>query len=351
MHFCFGRGRGVSGGAYEPTLQANEGEAAEADYGLRRGSRPKRTNNQPKRAGLVGPLLTLLKTSLLLLIAGVLGAGCGFGGGGELTLGYLGWDENVANSNLTKVLLEEELGYENVELKLADGVGAVYRDLIEGETDAFLDAWMPNHEQFVERGQGRIEVSKEPWYVDPTRYGIAVPDYMQDVRSISDLDSSGTDMITGIEPGTVLMNKIETDVVPRYQLQSRLVEATTPAMLAELEQAYSMEEPFVFLAWSPHWMNQEYEFRYLSDPKNAMGSVDAPQTIHSVTRESLAEDEPAAYALINAIRLDEDQIGSLELAINAAEDPEVGVRRWLEEKENKELVRPWIEAAKNAQEE
>jgi glycine betaine/proline transport system substrate-binding protein len=79
--------------------------------------------------------------------------------------------------------------------------------------------------------------------------------------------------------------------------------------------------------------------------------VDAPQTIHSVTRESLAEDEPAAYALINAIRLDEDQIGSLELAINAAEDPEVGVRRWLEEKENKELVRPWIEAAKNAQEE
>jgi glycine betaine/proline transport system substrate-binding protein len=300
---------------------------------------------------MVELLLTLLKTSLLLLIAGVLGAGCGFGGGGELTLGYLGWDENVANSNLTKVLLEEELGYENVELKLADGVGAVYRDLIEGETDAFLDAWMPNHEQFVERGQGRIEVSKEPWYVDPTRYGIAVPDYMQDVRSISDLDSSGTDMITGIEPGTVLMNKIETDVLPRYHLQSSLVEATTPAMLAELEQAYSMEEPFVFLAWSPHWMNQEYEFRYLSDPKNAMGSVDAPQTLHSVTPEGFAENETVAYALINAMRLDEDQIGSLELAINEAEDPEAGVRRWLEEKKNRELVQPWIEAAKKAQEE
>jgi glycine betaine/proline transport system substrate-binding protein len=222
--------------------------------------------------------------------------------------------------------------------------------LIEGETDAFLDAWMPNHEQFVEEGRGRIGASKEPWYVDPTRYGIAVPDYMQDVRSISDLDSSGTDMITGLEPGTVLMKKIQTDVVPRYRLQSNLVEATTPAMLAELEQAYSMKEPFVFLAWSPHWMNQEYEFRYLSDPKNAMGSVDAPQTIHSVTREGLAEDEPAAYALINAMRLDEDNVGSLELAINRAEDPEAGVRRWLEVRENRELVRPWIEAAKNAQE-
>jgi glycine betaine/proline transport system substrate-binding protein len=295
--------------------------------------------------------LRLLKTSLLLLVAGVLSVGCGFGGGGDLTLGYLGWDENVANSYLTKVLLEEELGYENVELKLADDVGSVYKDLIEGNTDAFLDAWMPNHEQFVEGDGGRIEVSKEPWYVDPTRYGIAVPDYMQDVRTISDLDSSGTDMITGIEPGAVLMKKIQTDVVPQYRLQSSLVEATTPAMLAELEQAYSMQEPFVFLAWSPHWMNQEYEFRYLSDPKNAMGSVDSPQTLHSVTREKFAEDEPAAYALINAMKLDEDQVGSLELAINKAEDPEAGVRRWLEEKENRELVRPWVEAAKNAQEE
>lgn len=331
-------------------MQATEGEAAEAAHSLRRGNLPRGTNDSPNKTGMAGPLLKLLMTSLL-LVAGALTAGCGFGGGGDLTLGYLGWDENVANSYLTEMLLEEELGYENVELKLADDVGPVYRGLIEGETDAFLDAWMPNHEQFLKRGRGRIEVSRVPWYVDPTRYGIAVPDYMQDVRSISDLDSSGTDMITGIEPGAVLMKKIETDVVPRHQLQSSLVEATTPAMLAELEQAYSMEEPFVFLAWSPYWMNQEYEFHYLSDLKNAMGSVDAPQTLHSVTREGFAEDEPVAYALIKAMRLDEDQVGSLELAINEAEDPETGVSRWLEEKENRELVRPWIEAAKNAQEE
>jgi glycine betaine/proline transport system substrate-binding protein len=100
---------------------------------------------------------------------------------------------------------------------------------------------------------------------------------MHNVRTISDLDSSGTDMITGIEPGAALMTKIETDVVPQYHLHSSLVEATTPAMLSELEQPYSMKEPFVFLAWSPHRMNQEYEFRYLSDPKNAMRSVDVPR--------------------------------------------------------------------------
>ena len=287
----------------------------------------------------------------MLLVAGALGVGCGFGGGGGLTLGYLDWDENVANATLTKVLLEDHLGYQNVELKLADDVGPAYQDLIDGETDAFQDAWMPNHREFVEKGRGRIEILKKPWYVGKTRYGIAVPDYMHGVDSIADLDHSGTDMITGLQPGAVMMEKIDAEVIPRYRLHSSLVEATTPAMLAGLEKAYRMQEPFVFLAWSPHWMNQEYDFRYLSDPKNAMGSVDAPQSLHAVTREGLADDEPAAHALIGAMRLNEDQVGSLEISINNADEPETGVRRWLQERENRELIGPWVEAAKNAQEE
>jgi len=280
-----------------------------------------------------------------------MGVGCGFGGGGGLTLGYLNWNENVANATLTKVLLEDDLGYDRVELKLAKGVGSVYEDLIEGETDAFQDAWMPNHQGFLDEGRGEIQLSREPWYVGETEYGIAVPDYMGDVKTIDDLDHAGTDMITGLQPGAVMMEQIETSVIPQYDLHSKLVQATTPAMLAELEQSYRMQEPFVFLAWSPHWMNQEYDFRYLSDPKNAMGSVDAPQTLHSVTRKGLTEDKPVAYALINAMRLDKEQVGSLEISINNAGDPEKGVRRWLDQRENRELVKPWVEAARDAQQE
>jgi glycine betaine/proline transport system substrate-binding protein len=300
---------------------------------------------------MLGPLPTLLKTSLLLLAVAALGVGCGFGGGGHLTLGYLDWNENVANATLTKVLLEDDLGYDSVELKLADRVGLVYQDLIDGETEAFQDAWMPNHQQYVAEGEGRIEVLEAPWYVGKTRYGIAVPDYMKGVDTISDLDHSGTEMITGIEPGTVLMERIASDVIPRYHLSSNLVEASTPAMLTELKQSYSMQEPIVFLAWSPHWMNREYDFHYLSDPKNAMGSVDAPQSIHTVARKGLADDDPAAYALISAMRLDADEVASLEISINNAANPEAGVRRWLEERKNREVVRPWVEAAKKAQEE
>jgi glycine betaine/proline transport system substrate-binding protein len=331
----------VGGEVWDPTLQATEGAAAEADHSLGRG--------HPQG----GPLLRLLRASIVLLVAGAgaVGVGCGFGGGGGLTLGYLDWNENVANATLTKVLLEDDLGYDRVELKLAKGVDSVYDDLIVGETDAFQDAWMPNHQQYVDEGAGKLEVLRAPWYVGKTKYGIAVPDYMKGVTSISDLDHSGTDMIMGLEPGTVLMERIASDVIPRYHLSTILVEASTPAMLAELEQSYGMQEPFVFLAWKPHWMNRSYHFHYLADPKNAMGPFNDPQTIHTVARNGLADDEPAAYALLSHMRLDADQVASLEISINKASNPEAGVRRWLEEKKNRGLVRPWVEAAKKAQEE
>ena len=284
----------------------------------------------------------------------VLPTGCGFGGQEQITLGYLDWDENVANSNLIKVLLEDELDYENVELKRAEKVPEVFNGVAEGETDVFMDVWMPNHRQYVGDGGSRMEVYRKPWYQGETVFGVAVPHYMEDIETIGDLKSSEPGIITGIEPGAVLMEKISQDAVPRYDLDFSVVEASTPAMLVELQKAYAEREPFVFVAWSPHWMNLEYDFRYLKDPKNALGTADAPQTLHTVARKGFAEDDPVAHALINAMRLDATQVGSLEVAINQAvdEDREVdaGVRDWLEESANRSAVQPWIDAARRAEE-
>jgi glycine betaine/proline transport system substrate-binding protein len=282
------------------------------------------------------------------LLVVFLASGCAGWGGRELTLGYLGWDENVANSNLIKVLLEDEFGYEAVELKLADDVRPVFEGVASGELDAFTDVWMPNHRALVEEVESEVELSEETWYAGQTEYGIAVPRYMQ-VRSIADLDSSSANMIVGIEPGAVLMQRIGENVIPQYGVDLALVESSTPAMLAELERAYGAKEPIIFLAWSPHWMNAEYDFRYLEDPRDAMGELDEPAELHSIMRNGLEEDDPVASALINAMKLDEAQVNTLELAINRAGDPQEGVRDWLGEEENRGAVQPWIEAAKKAQ--
>ena len=60
-------------------------------------------------------------------------AGCGSGREDVLTLGNIGWDENVAVANLTKVLLEEDLGYERVEISSSTNLDSAYRDVASGE--------------------------------------------------------------------------------------------------------------------------------------------------------------------------------------------------------------------------
>jgi glycine betaine/proline transport system substrate-binding protein len=221
-----------------------------------------------------------------------------------------------------------------------------FEEVASGEIDAFTDVWMPNHRALVSEVESETELSEETWYTGQTEYGIAVPHYMK-AQSIADLDSSAANMIIGIEPGAVLMQRIGESVIPEYDLDLDLVEANTPAMLAELRRSYGAKEPIVFLAWSPHWMNAEYDFRYLEDPRDAMGKLDEPADLHSIMRDGLEQDDPVAYAFINAMKLDEAQVNTLELAINRAGDPERGVRNWLED--NRDVVQPWIDAAKQAQ--
>ena len=60
-----------------------------------------------------------LAAVILALVIGCLTlTGCGgLGQNMGLLLANIGWDENVAVSNLTKVLLEDELDYQSVEIR------------------------------------------------------------------------------------------------------------------------------------------------------------------------------------------------------------------------------------------
>ena len=267
-------------------------------------------------------------------------------GGKKLTLGYIGWDESVAVSTLTKVLLEEEFGYE-VELQRSNVavVKQVFTGVADGDLDAFQDVWIPNHKDYLSEVKDDVE-HLNPWFEGKTTQGIAVPYYM-DVRSLSELDHAGTDMIIGIEPGSAVHPQIENRVIPGYHLDMKLVESSTPAMISELDKAYKMREPIVFFGWSPHWMNARYDFRYLEDPRDLQGRFNDSAEISSIVNEGLPENDPVAYALIRSISLGKEQINEMEVDINEAGDPDAGVKAWLED--NRGVVQPWIDAAKKAQ--
>ena len=147
----------------------------------------------------------LLALMSALVVAILVLAGCGGGGasssssGGTLTLGNIGWQENVAVANLTKAVLEEDLGYDEVELKTLD-VGLLFEGVAGGDLDAFQDVWIPNHTQLLAEVENDVE-HLDPWYEGTTSFGLAVPSYMKGVNSIADLNQSGAERIIGIEPG------------------------------------------------------------------------------------------------------------------------------------------------------
>ena len=279
------------------------------------------------------------------LVVGVLVTGCGGSSQNkELRVGNIGWDENVAVSNLTKVLLEDELGYDNVELKTLD-VGDLFRDVGSGDLDAFQDVWLPNHKDYLGEVQDNVE-QLDPWFQGTTRFGIAAPTYM-DITSIDQLNGTDAGDILGIEPGAVIMEKIPDDVIPAYGLKQDLVESSTAGMLSEVKNRYNNKEDFAFVAWSPHWMNQRYEFSYLDDPKDALGELKDPAQLSTIVNKGLNDKDPVAYAFLKAMRLDEEQVNDLEDVINDAGDPLKGARQWTQD--NRDVVEPWLEAARNAQ--
>jgi glycine betaine/proline transport system substrate-binding protein len=281
---------------------------------------------------------------ILPLVMATLVAGCAGGSlEKELTIGTTSWDESVAISNLTKGLLEDELGYDSVELKTLD-VASLFESVGSGDVDAFQAVRIPDHQEHLSPAQDEVELL-DPWLQDTTRVGVAAPSYMN-ITSIPQLNQTDATEIVGIEPEAELSERIPDQVIPTYHLNQEYAEWSAPAMLYEVGKRISNGEEFAFIAWSPHWMNQRYDFVYLDDPENALGELNEPSRMTTVVCTNLPDDDPVAYALVEALALSEEQVGDLEEAINATGDPLLGARTWAEN--NHDVVKPWIETAKQA---
>lgn len=167
-----------------------------------------------------------------------------------------------------------------------------------------------------------------------------------DITSIPELNGTSVEQILGIEPGAVIMEQIPNETIPTYGLKQVLVESSTPGMLSEVDNLYGNQEEFAFIAWKPHWMNAKYDFKYLEDPQDGLGDLNDGATISSIVNENLPNDDPVAYAFLQALTLTEEQVNEIE-AINP-QDYAAAVGTWLEDENNREAVQPWIDAAEDA---
>ena len=262
------------------------------------------------------------------------------GEGKTVTIGWIPWEEDIAVTNLWQAILEEN-GY-TVEQTQLDA-GLLFDGLATGDLDLFLDAWLPNtHADYWEQYSDQVE-DLGVWLPEaPLTW--AVPTYLEDINSIADLQGNA-DMfggqITGIESSAGLTRISRDEVIPAYDLGDsyELVESSTPAMLAELENAIANEEPIVVTLWRPHPAYAEYDIKDLEDPEGALGE---PDEIHAVGKSGFSEEFPELATALENFEFDNDTLSQLEVEVLAEEGNELeAARAWLEE--NQDYVEPWLE--------
>jgi glycine betaine/proline transport system substrate-binding protein len=224
---------------------------------------------------------------------------------------FNGWDEGIAASHLWEVVLEEQ-GYD-VELTYAD-VAPVYAGLAEGDFDLVLDTWLPTtHADYMDE-YGDDVVDLGAWN-DEAKLTIAVNEDAP-IDSLEEL-AANADMfgneIVGIEPGSGLMRITGDEVVPGYGLDGMtLIEASTPAMLAELQSATGAGENIAVTLWRPHWAYNAFPVKDLEDPQGLLGEAEG---IHSVSSKDFGDEFPEVNEWISNFEMPSDLLYSLEDAM------------------------------------
>ncbi len=287
------------------------------------------------------------------LLAVLLGA-CSPAEDEVVSIGVLPWAEVTATAELWAFLLEAE-GYE-VELVRIDTtspggitrtgevnvVDGLYAQLAEGDIDLWTGAWLPQtHAPQLEAHGGDIEVVGT-WY-EGARLTWAVPTDSE-LTSIEDLAGQGEAFggeIVGIEPGSGHVRVSREDVLPAYGLEEEytLTTGSTSAMLAALDRAVALDRPIVVTLWEPHPAYGRYELRNLDDPQGALGDR---ERIDVLAREALAADHPELSEWLGAFRLEEEELASLQVALEdaAAGAERAAVAAWVEE--HQRLVDGWF---------
>ncbi|MFJ5633536.1 ABC transporter permease/substrate binding protein [Streptomyces goshikiensis] len=259
------------------------------------------------------------------------GGAADIGKGRKISLGYIPWDEGIASTFLWKELLERR-GFE-VDARQLE-LGALYTGLAGGQVDFQTDAWLPVTQAQYWKKYGNKLDDLGSWY-GPTSIELSVPSYMKDVKSLADLKGKGSQFkgrIIGIEPSAGAMGLLKDKVLPAYGLDGeyKVVDGSTPGMLAELKRAYEKKEPVAVVLWSPHWAYASYDLHKLEDPKGSWGKGDG---IHTLARKGFAKDEPEVAKWLRSFKLNEEQLTGLEAKIQKSGKgkEQDAVRAWLDE--------------------
>ncbi|GAA0437908.1 glycine betaine ABC transporter substrate-binding protein [Lentibacillus halophilus] len=255
-----------------------------------------------------------------------------------IVIGQINWPENIAVTNMWKAILEDK-GYD-VNLKLME-MGPQMASISDGDLDIAPEVWLPVQDKsYYEEYKDEANFEDEPWYRKGI-VGLAVPEYMEDINSIEDLNANKGKFdseITGFEPGAGTMKKTK-DVINDYDLDYNLIESSEAAMIATIQEKVENEEPVVAPLWKPHDIFSKVDLKFLDDPQKTYGET---EKIYMASRDGFQSDYEDVYQWMSNWELTDDELGDLMVSVQEHEDnPVKGAKKWIDN--NQDVVDEWME--------
>lgn len=213
-----------------------------------------------------------------------------------IKMGVLQWNDLVCPSLVTKKLMEKHYGYE-IEVTEFFEWGIAYATLAKGDVDILMSQINFVAYDYWTRYNKKLEKLSASSH--GLNQGIIVPAYVP-IDSIEDMNAHKDKFdgkIIGIEPGAGLMRQT-TEVIESYGLDFELVDGSTAAMTATLKSALAKKQWMAAVMWTPSWMTQAFDVKFLKDPKNVQ---QPPQSYYWIGRKGFIQDFPKAREIMAGV--------------------------------------------------
>ncbi|MGX5217301.1 choline ABC transporter substrate-binding protein [Pseudomonas segetis] len=281
-----------------------------------------------------------------LLLAASIGAQAEDASCGTVKLGDPGWSDIAVTNGVTSFILDS-LGYQSQTQTLA--VPIIFAGLQKGQVDVFMGNWMPaqqsNYDKFV--ASGKVDNLKQN--LTGTEYTLAVPTYAYEagVKTFADLNKFADKFdhklygIASGSPGNESIRKmIETN---DFNLKDwKLVESSEQAMLVQVGRAIKRDQFVVFLGWTPHPMNVQYDMKYLKGGEAYFGETGS---VNTLARKGYAQQCPNVGKLLSNLSFTQEMENSvMDKVLSKQASNSEAVKAWMSA--NPEVVKGWLEGVK-----
>ncbi|WP_020674681.1 ABC transporter substrate-binding protein [Geopsychrobacter electrodiphilus] len=285
--------------------------------------------------------------AIMLLAASLLFSGTALASN-QVRFANVSWTGVTIKTELGVSILNS-LGYDASKVTLS--VPIAYNALAMGDADIFLGNWMPSMETIAEKFFKQGTVIQYVANMPGAKYTLAAPAYVVDggLKDFSDIAKYADQLdhkIYGIERGNdgnqIIQAMIDND---KFGLGNfKLIETSEPIMLSEVKNLVREKTWVVFLGWSPHYMNQIIDMKYLTgSTAETFGANDGTATVFTNIRKGFAEEQPNLGRFLKNFTFPIGMMNEISQMLQDNKQLKHGEAGLIWLKKHPEIYRGWLE--------